>query len=251
MKRLSEWSWKKKVMASIGGVCAALAIILGSSAMTRSAVSELAGLAVAQSATAWVNVRDAAVGDNLTNGILAIGLMLYDGTNFDRARGDITNGLDVDVTRITGSVTPADGFANPTTFLGTFSLPGIFNGTTWDRWRGQVAPVSLGTTLNSVNNSAANTVLTITLTGAAGQQVHIYEIAEIGCQVDGTSSFVINDGVTLRYASVAGQVPTIPMTYTKTFQPALTGAVGASMTIVIQACGTGNTSTAQVYADRF
>lgn len=36
---------------------------------------------------------------------------------------------------ITGSTTPADAYANPTTAIQAYSLGGIFNGTTWDRTR--------------------------------------------------------------------------------------------------------------------
>lgn len=77
----------------------------------------------------------------------AVGSMahLYNGTTWDRQPGDITNGLDVDVTRVSGTVTVdselpsaaalADAAANPTTpTVGSAAL--MFNGTTWDRQRG-------------------------------------------------------------------------------------------------------------------
>jgi hypothetical protein len=64
-----------------------------------SAVSTISGIALQQSNTIWNNLKDAASGDNQTNGIGANGLYLFDGTNFDRARGDSTYGLDVDITR--------------------------------------------------------------------------------------------------------------------------------------------------------
>ncbi len=105
----------------------------------QSAIQTIAGLAVAQTATQWNSVKDTAFGDNMTSGVLAAGCVLFDGTNSDRCRGDTTNGLDVDVTRVSGSVTvtgastPADGYANPTTAVETWSLLGCFNGTTWDR----------------------------------------------------------------------------------------------------------------------
>ena len=63
------------------------------------AVRSITGLAVAQSDTQWNRLKDAAFGDNATDGIGAYSLYLFDGTNFDRARGDTTNGLEVDVTR--------------------------------------------------------------------------------------------------------------------------------------------------------
>jgi hypothetical protein len=74
----------------------------------------------------------------------AVGTMahVYNGATWDRVRGDIANGLDVDVTRVSGTVTVdselpaaaalADAAANPTVpAVASFGL--IWNGTTWDR----------------------------------------------------------------------------------------------------------------------
>src|SRR4051812_46316897 len=77
-------------------------------------------------------------------------LHLYNGTTYDRARGDVANGLDVDVTRVQGTVTttvtgsvivdselpPAialsDALSNPTApAVGAYTT--IWNGTTWSR----------------------------------------------------------------------------------------------------------------------
>ena len=70
--------------------------------------------------------------------------LVFNGTTWDRARGDTTNGIDVDVTRVTGTVTVdselpaaaalADATANPTVPTVGSALMG-FNGTTWDRVR--------------------------------------------------------------------------------------------------------------------
>lgn len=132
-----------KVLKYIGAGCGALilgaVLLLTTTKVVYPAISSLVGLAVAESATLWNNVRDGSAGDNLTNGLLMTSLGLWDGTNFDRARGDITNGLDVDVTRISGTVTvtgnqtPADAYANPTTAVNTIALNSTFNATTWDR----------------------------------------------------------------------------------------------------------------------
>jgi hypothetical protein len=49
-----------------------------------------------------------ALGDGATNPttpMIGANAMLFNGTTWDRMRGDITNGLDVDVTRVTGNVT--------------------------------------------------------------------------------------------------------------------------------------------------
>ncbi len=70
--------------------------------------------------------------------------LLFNGTTWDRMQGTIANGLDVDVTRVTGTVTVdselptaaalADAAANPTVpAVGSFLVG--FNGTTWDRVR--------------------------------------------------------------------------------------------------------------------
>lgn len=85
----------------------------------RAAIQQIAGLAVAETASKWNNVKDAAVGDNLTNGILVGGNYIFDGTNWDRARGDTTNGLDVDVTRL--PYVAADNSTNATTKLPVLS----------------------------------------------------------------------------------------------------------------------------------
>lgn len=109
-------------------------IVLMSIGVIRSQVQMASGLAVAQSATKWIPLKDASVGDNITEGIGAFSLYLWDGANFDSARGDTTYGLDVDVTRL-GSVSSAalaDNTANPTTIsLGSYLM--LFDGTTWDR----------------------------------------------------------------------------------------------------------------------
>lgn len=75
-------------------------LVLGSTFIVYPAITQIAGIAVAQSSTRWNNIQDAAAGDNLTNGIMAVSFYVFDGTNFDRARGDVTNGIDVDITRI-------------------------------------------------------------------------------------------------------------------------------------------------------
>jgi hypothetical protein len=130
MNRLTKW-----IVLGVGGFIVSALITI----YAYPAVQTVAGLAVAQTSTTWNSVKDLAVGDNMINGVLAAGVVVFDGTNFDRVRGDTTNGLDVDVTRVSGTVTiagastPADGFANPTTAVNTWALLGGFNGTTWDR----------------------------------------------------------------------------------------------------------------------
>ena len=70
--------------------------------------------------------------DAQTKGVLAVGPLMYNGTNWDRLRGDATNGLKTQGT-LTGTVTPSDTFANPTTAVVTYSLIGGWDGTQWVR----------------------------------------------------------------------------------------------------------------------
>jgi hypothetical protein len=169
--------WLKRIVAGVGALGAGIGIMLGLTVFGHSAISQLVGLAVAQSTTLWNNVIDAAKGDAQLSGILGQSPYLYNGLSFDRARGDTTNGMDVDVTRISGSITPADAYANPTTANQIWSLNGVFNGTTWDRQRTTTADALASTGIAAGNNvlfngstfdrqdsaSAANNTATTTL----------------------------------------------------------------------------------------
>lgn len=96
------------------------------------AVTQIAGLAVAQSTTKWNSLKDIAVGDAQTSGVGLFSPCLWNGTSCDRQRGTITGGA-----LVGGGSTPANNFANPTAAaLTTWSLGGLFDGTTWDEWIG-------------------------------------------------------------------------------------------------------------------
>ena len=82
-------------------------IMLMSAVLVKGAITQISGLAVAQSSTKWNNVSDAAIGDAQTSGILVTNPYLWNGASFDRARGTTANGMAVDVTRVTGTVTVA------------------------------------------------------------------------------------------------------------------------------------------------
>lgn len=63
-------------------------------------------------------------------------MFVFNGTSWDRARGDTTNGLDVDVTRVQGSVTVAQATAanlnaTVTGTVGVSSLPALVAGTAY------------------------------------------------------------------------------------------------------------------------
>lgn len=125
--------WVKYIAGAVGGIIAGVILMFGGVKVVYPAISQLVGLSVAQSATLWNSVVDAAKGDALSSGILGQSTYLWNGLTFDRWQGTTTNGGEVDVTRISGSVTPADAYANPTTANQMWSLNGVFNGTTWDR----------------------------------------------------------------------------------------------------------------------
>lgn len=103
------------------------------------AVNQVAGLAVAQSSTQWNQLKDFAQGDAFTNGAGAFSPCLFNGVTCDRQRGSIANGAQVDVTRLGGSTTPSDAFANPTTTNVLWVLNSLWNGATWDRMRSGLA----------------------------------------------------------------------------------------------------------------
>jgi hypothetical protein len=141
---------------------------------------------VAQSATLWNSVADAAKGDALQSGILAQSPYLWNGTTFDRQRGSITNGALVDVTRLNGTITSADAYANQTTLVQTLVLPELFNGTTWDRVRSasavnntattslgalQTTPLSTWSVINTT--SAVATAATISKASGGGSVRHV------------------------------------------------------------------------------
>ena len=105
--------WRVVGLAGIVGMLLAV----GTLTIGRTAVSELAGLAVAQTATQWNNVADASKGDGLTSGVMASGTYMFNGLTFDRLR----------------SAPSSDGSAG-TGFQA--NVPMLFNGTTYDRPRG-------------------------------------------------------------------------------------------------------------------
>lgn len=108
-------------------------------------VTQLAGLAVAQTAGKWNVLKDMAAGDAQTSGAGLMTPCLWNGTSCDRQRGSIANGAFVDVKAFAGNVTPADAAANPSTSIYVYGLNGLFNGSTWDRWRGTITGGALVT----------------------------------------------------------------------------------------------------------
>lgn len=130
------------------GVVGSVAVTDGGGSLTVDGTVSISGtVAIGDgSDTVEVLLSGADSTSNTDNELITAALgYLFNGTGWDRARGDITNGLDVDVTRVSGTVTvdselPAaaaltDGFANPTVpGVGAFGM--VWDGSTWDRMPG-------------------------------------------------------------------------------------------------------------------
>ena len=144
--------WYKRTLGVVGAVAAGFGLMLGATMVAYPAISQLVGLAVAQTTTLWNNVKDAAAGDALSNGILVQSTYLFNGVTFDRVRG---TGGSMNVTAI-GAVTPADAYTNPTTAMQAYALNGAFNGTTWDRVRTATADAMVSTGMTAVGNMVSN-----------------------------------------------------------------------------------------------
>ncbi len=74
----------KKLLTSLILIAFGFSITLLFNPSIRSQIMETAGLAVAQTATRWTPVADAAKGNDLTAGIMVTTGYLFDGTDFDR-----------------------------------------------------------------------------------------------------------------------------------------------------------------------
>ncbi len=85
----------------------AVTLLIASVYIVPAAVQGVMGLAVAQSARQYNDVKDYVAGDAITKGVLDAGCMFWNGASADRCRGSIANGLQVDVTRVPTSGTNA------------------------------------------------------------------------------------------------------------------------------------------------
>lgn len=79
-------------MKTIYTVLTAVLLTIGIAFVGYPAISQIAGLAVAQTSTKWNNVKDLAAGDTLVNGVLMQSPCLWNGSSCDRQRGTIAGG---------------------------------------------------------------------------------------------------------------------------------------------------------------
>jgi hypothetical protein len=210
--KFKDMKWVKWALGTIGALVAGSAIMLGGVIIGYPAISQLVGLAVAQSATQWNNVIDAAKGDAQSSGISGVSSYLFNGATFDRQRG---TGGSANV-NLVGAITPADGYANPTTASQVWSLNGLFNNSTWDRLRGISASNNTATTSTgalqvtplstwSVTNSANAGTPSASKASGGGTVRHVATCISISVGAAGTAQPVVQ--VNLRDgASGAGTI---------------------------------------------
>jgi hypothetical protein len=109
---MKKWKW-----IAIGSilVIAAMVMTILITPPLRSAITQISGLAVAQSSIQWNNVKDAAVGDAQTLGLLAEGPYVYDpvGATWNRMRGTASGVLSTSLPS-TGMLTLLNAVAAPT-----------------------------------------------------------------------------------------------------------------------------------------
>jgi hypothetical protein len=190
-------------------------------------------------------VHDAGTaGDAKADGILATGLYQYNGATWDRVRGDLTNGIAVDVTRISGSTTsvgnktPADGYTNPTDAVDNNSLNSEFNGTTWDRVRHSFFQSTTGIASNAAGASVAMLTspmseYTMVIDRTAGS-TDVVEI-DLECSLDNAIFTQIGTVITLVAEPTFTNVNGIPCYYVR---------------YNVVDIGSGNTVTVQILATR-
>jgi hypothetical protein len=107
---------KLKIAGAISTIImTAFLLVLLISPTIRSQIMSISGLAVAQSSIQWNNVKDAAVGDAQTSGLLASGQYVYDatGATWNRMRGSASGVMSVSLPS-TGLLTLLNAVAAPT-----------------------------------------------------------------------------------------------------------------------------------------
>lgn len=172
-----------------------------------------------------------------------VGFNLWDVTNsrWLKAPGDQTNGLDVDVTRISGNVsmigteTPSDNYANPTDHLGTWALLGLYDGTTWDRWllstHGDNITTAAGANIAAINYGWDGTnydrLKTDTYAGSASGIQQVRESSFSATNITAATSTIVK--------ASAGRLKSI-----------IVGVAGAGSTVAVYNDATGACDTALV-----
>lgn len=182
------------------------------------AITQLAGLAVAQTATQWNSVKDMATGDTQTSGVMLTSPCLWNGTSCDRQRGTITGGATVSL----GSTTAAPPAFTP----------------------------AQGVTLqNSTQTSGANAAQTITLTGAASTRVNINFVEVFASAAAVCTLTIVDNATTVLSHPLTTQTSAAPLQI-NLGAAGLSISTGSTATVNVGACGGAVTSTLNVVASR-
>ncbi len=107
--------------------------------------------------------------------------------------------------------------------------------------------VQLPALKNSISTSAANTAVSATITGVAGQSGYLQHV-EARCSA-GSAQLTVQDGATNIFQSGTTEVGTT--SYSRDFGTPLAATAGNTLTITLGACGTSNTGTLVVEASQF
>lgn len=114
--------------------------------------------------------------------------------------------------------------------------------------RAGVSPIQNLGSHNRQVTSAANTAVTITIDGAAHQRVHLSGITA-RCSA-GSAQLTVTDGGALIWSSDSAFVGTSTRSVAWTPKPLAT-AMGNALAVTLGTCGSGNTGTLAVQAERF
>jgi hypothetical protein len=234
---IKDAKWFKWVMGTVGAVVAGGAIMLGGVMIGYPAISQLVGLAVAQSSTLWNNVIDAAKGDSQVSGILGTSTYLFNGVSFDRVKG---TGGSMNV-NLSGAITPADAYTNPTTASQVWSLNGLFNGTSWDRVRSATGDTMVSTGMTAVGNMIFNGTNFDRVREATADALVAAGIQSVNIGLfNGGTTFDRWDGISATNNTATTSVGTAYVTPLSTWSVINTTSIAATAATVSKASGGGS-----------
>lgn len=174
---------------------------------------------------------------------------MYNGVTWDRVRGTIAAGLQVNcVTGCSGgATTPTDAFVNPTTAGLSTSFGMVYNGATWDRMRGTIA----GGVLTNISNAS------LAVTGTFFQAIQ-----PVSGTVAVSNAFLLDATLTARMNTlgqktmvnstpvvIASDQSVIPMSVASLPLPAGAATEATLATRLAEATFTGRFAAAYVDAD--
>ena len=229
-----------------GYIIFACTLVLGSALIAfPAAVTQIAGLAVAQSTTQWNNVQDGAVvGNGLTKGVLAVtGYGRNAAGTFDAPQLQADNTANPSTGKIPTLPCVASSGTAVITSGNVSSLHCTTNGDL------TVSSMQLATLGNATLTSAANTANTIANAAVAGSRWNI-DYIEAYASAAAACTLTVQDGAGVIYShAISTQTSAAPLNVSFGSH-GLTGTVGNAMQVSISACGAAVTSTINQVASR-